>query len=295
MKILLTGASGFLGTIIRETLQDHEIITLGRKNSTINADITLNTFHIPLCDIVIHAAGKAHSIPKNEIEENEFFNVNVNGTVNLLKSLENSLFPKFFVFISSVAVYGLIEGFLVNENSPLSATDAYGRSKIEAEEIISKWCTQNNVILTILRLPLIAGPKPLGNLNSMIKGINNGYYFDVAGGHSKKSIVLAKDVAKIIIKAAETGGIYNLTDGYHPSFSELAKLIAMQLGKKRPMSIPYWMANILALTGDFLGPSFPLNSNKLKKITSKLTFDDTKAKNTFNWKPESVLNGFHIN
>lgn len=294
-KILLTGADGFLGKIISSQLQRHNVLTLGRKRgSNIVVDLCDHVNTLPYSDLIIHAAGKAHSIPKTEAQSQEFFNVNVTGTLNLLKALEASGIPKAFVFISSVAVYGRESGNQLSENEPLLALDAYGKSKIDAEKVVSNWCAKNNVICTMLRLPLIAGPNPPGNLRSMIKGIKRGYYFNIAGGKAKKSMVLAEDVAKIIPIAANVGGIYNLTDGYHPSLSELSDIIAKQLDKSRPLNISVWVAKILAKTGDVIGPKAPINSKKLRKIMSDLTFDDSKARKLVGWRPTCILDGFKI-
>jgi len=294
MKILLTGASGFLGQTIKKVLSDHKIISLSRYNSDINVDLAIEVPVLPLSDLIVHAAGKAHSQPKTEIEKKEFFNVNVRGTANLLKAIENSKIPKAFVFISTVAVYGKESGNLINENEPLVAKDPYGLSKIMAEKLVTEWCEKQNVICTILRLPLIAGPNPPGNLGAMIQAISKDYYFNIAEGKAKKSIVLAKDIAKVILRVSEIGGIYNLTDCYHPSFKELSLQIANQLNKKPPLSLPNWLAKPMALIGDILGGKAPLNSNKLKKLTSDLTFDDSKASKVFGWIPTPVLEGFKI-
>jgi nucleoside-diphosphate-sugar epimerase len=298
--IVLTGATGFLGKIIADVLISHknEIITIGRQNSnTIISDLSLNS---PILikneiNIVIHAAGKAHSIPRNDKEIKAFFDVNVTGTKNLLAGIENSgSFPNSFIFISSVAVYGLSHGVLINENFPSAAKDPYGLSKIQAEQLVLDWCQKNDVICTILRLPLVAGQNPPGNLGAMLKGIKKGYYFNIAGGKAKKSMVLAEDVAKAIVKVSNIGGIYNLTDGYHPTFSEISNCISSQLGKGKPLNMPLWLAKIFARFGDFLGSKAPLNTNKLNKITSDLTFDDTKAREVFGWNPTPVLNGFNL-
>lgn len=294
MTILVTGSSGFLGSEIVRYLSNYEIITVGRKSSKIIADLTIHIPNLPAADLIIHAAGKAHLVPKTEAEKQDFFDVNVTGTINLLKCLENSGIPQSFIFISTVAVYGKEQGINVNEDAPLLATDPYGVSKIQAETLIQNWCLQNNVICTILRLPLIAGPNPPGNLGAMINGIKKGYYFNIAAGKAKKSIVLAADVAKIIPVAAKIGGTYNLTDGYHPSFSELSGVIAKQLGKNKPSNIPMWAATIMAKAGDLLGSKSPINSEKLNKITSDLTFNDIKAQKILGWKPTPVLNGFKI-
>lgn len=295
MKCLITGSTGFLGKIIITVLPDLKFIRVGKNNCNIIADISKDILFLPKCDLIIHAAGKAHMLPKTSEGRQSFFNVNVNGTRNLLHGLEEAPdLPKAFVFISSVAVYGKESGILINENENLSAKDPYGQSKIQAEELITKWCAKNNVICTILRLPLIAGPNPPGNLGAMIKGIRSGYYFNIGGCIARKSIVLAEDVAAIIPKAAEVGGIYNLTDGYHPNFPELSELIAKQLNKNKPGNIPTWLVRVIAKTGDLLGSKAPINSNKLRKITSNLTFDDSKARKLLGWSPTPVLEGFKI-
>jgi nucleoside-diphosphate-sugar epimerase len=297
VRILLTGASGFLGKILEQTLTDSgiDIIGLGRNHSQINSDLSISTPVLPKIDLVIHTAGKAHSVPKTEEEKEAFYNVNVNGTLNLLKGLEHSVsLPRSFVFISSVAVYGKETRKAIDENTPLLAIDAYGQSKIEAEQIIQDWCKKNNVICAILRLPLIAGINPPGNLKAMIQGIQKGYYFNIAGGKARKSMVLAEDVARIIPRSAEIGGVYNLTDGYHPSFSELSLSIANQYGKRKPYNIPQWLAKLMAKTGDIIGTKSLINSDKLRKITSDLTFDDSKARRELGWNPTPVLEGFKI-
>ncbi len=298
LTILLTGFNGFLGQSIYNYLikYDHNIFGLSRTNGYYKCALEKQVVDFDKTfDLIIHAAGKAHSVPQTDFEKNDFFSVNFIGTANLLKGLEKKMPPKYFVFISSIAVYGLESGNLINESQPLLAKDPYGLSKIKAESKVKEWCEKNNVVCTILRLPLLVGDLPPGNLGAMIKGINNGLYFNIDGGRSKKSMVLVEDVAKSILKIAVIGGIYNLTDGYHPSFLELSNNISIQLFKGKPMNMPLWLAKIIAKFGDLIGSQAPLNSNKLTKITSDLTFDDTKAREAFDWNPVHVLEGFKIN
>jgi nucleoside-diphosphate-sugar epimerase len=294
MKILLTGSTGFLGKAIKEIIPVDDLITLGRHDCNIIADISVDFPVLPPVNYVIHAAGKAHLVPKTEKDKYDFHLINVIGTQNLLKALEHNL-PESFLFISSVAVYGKSTGILINEEEELTAIDSYGKSKIEAERLVKKWCSKNGVRVSILRLPLVVGPNPPGNLGAMIKGIQKGYYFNIAGGIARKSMVSRIDVAKIIPKALEVGGVYNLTDGYHPSFAEISNHISIQLSKGKLMNMPLWLAKIIAKFGDLLGNKAPLNTIKLKKITSHLTFDDTKAREGFGWNPTRVLEGFKIN
>ena len=295
VNFLLTGSNGFLGKVFLKVLHEKSFKTLSRSSSDYNLDISnqIPEFKDKF-EIVIHAAGKAHSIDYTNEQSLEFYNVNVLGTINLLEGLIKSNLPKQFIFISTVSVYGLIEGENINEESPLLAVDPYGKSKIEAESIIRKWCENHNIVCTILRLPLVVSENPPGNLRSMIHAIRNNFYFNISDGVARKSMVLASDVAKFILKAAEVGGTYNLTDGYHPNFNELSNCIALQMGKKFVPNMPLFVAKFLATIGDILGSKFPINSDKLNKITSTLTFDDTKARLAFGWKPSPVLKGFNM-
>lgn len=296
MNILLTGSNGFLGQEIKNKLQSFNIFELNRSSGKYKIELNKN---IPVFqeefNLVIHCAGKAHFVPRTRVEEMEFYEINVIGTKNLLKGLENSGLPEKFVFVSSVAVYGRNFGYLINENNPLQAKDPYGLSKIEAEKLVLDWCVSNNIKCTILRLPLIIGDNAPGNLRSMINGIKKGIYFNIAGGNARKSMVLSTDVANFIIGAAEKGGIYNLTDGKHPSFKELSDLIASQLKKKPPYNLPLWLAKFISFFGDVIGPNSPINSKKMIKITSDLTFDDSKAREILGWNPKPVLEGFKLN
>jgi nucleoside-diphosphate-sugar epimerase len=297
-RMLLTGATGFLGKYIYKELSKFgSVDTLGRSNSTVNVDLskTKPTFDKQF-DLVVHSAGKAHSVPKTPSEKQLFYDVNLKGTENLLKSLEvPGRKPLAFVFVSSVAVYGLETGLDIREVQPLNALDPYGKSKILAEELVAAWCIKNDVICSILRLPLIAGENAPGNLRAMINSIKKGYYFNVGGGVARKSIVLAQDVAEIIMNVAEVGGVYNLTDGYHPSFAELSVAIAAQLNKKAPsLNMPVFVAKLLGKFGDLLGERAPVNSAKIQKITSDLTFNDDKARLLLKWKPKAVIDGFLV-
>ena len=298
-KLLFTGASGFLGTNILPLLINKydKVTKLGHLPSD---DIQVNLAReIPVLDehysIVLHAAGKAHVIPRTQEEEKAFYDVNYQGTVNLCKGLEMVGTPKSLIFISTVAVYGCEEGNLIDESHPLNGVTPYAKSKIMAEDYLTEWCYRNNIVLTILRPSLLAGINPPGNLGDMVTGIKKGFYLNIAGGKVQKSILMADDIVKLLELAKDKGGVYNVCDTAQPSFGELSKLIAKQLGKGNPISIPYWFAKTLALIGDLVGERFPINSLRLSKLTQSLTFSNKRAIENLNWRPMSVLENFHIN
>jgi len=297
MKMLFTGAKGFVGKNIHPILQElYSITTLGtnpHNDCQIDLANEVPSFNDKY-DIILHAAGKAHIIPRNEEEEKSFFDINLQGTKNLCTGLEKTLLPKAFIFISTVAVYGCNFGEKITEDHPLNGKTPYALSKIQAEQFLIEWCRKNHITLSIIRPSLIAGPCPPGNLGSMINGIKTGRYLSIAGGKARKSIVMVEDIGRLISSLAEKGGIYNICDDGQPTFRQLETMICRQLNKKAPLSIPYWLAKSLALIGDCIGNKAPINSLKLKKITESLTFSNEKAKKELDWNPMNVIENFKI-
>ena len=253
-KLLFTGGTGFLGKNVMPLLKtQYDVTTCGiTPDDMIKVNLAkevpaLNEHY----DVVLHACGKAHMLPKTETEKQEFFDVNYQGTINLCTALEKIGSPKALIFISTVA--------------------------------------EQNVTLSILRPSLLAGKDAPGNLGAMVNGIKKGYYMNIAGGKVVKSILMAEDIANILPALVKKGGIYNVCDTRQPSFGELSKSVARQLGKHKPISIPYWMAWCMAKIGDMFGSKAPINSYKLDKMTKSLTFSNKKACKELKWEPLDVL------
>ena len=117
---------------------------------------------------------------------------------------------------------------------------------------------------------------------------------NIAGGKVVKSILMAEDIAHLLPLVAEKGGTYNVCDTRQPSFGELSVSVARQLGKGKPLNIPYWMAWCMAKVGDLLGQRAPINSYKLEKMTKSLTFSNEKARKKLGWEPMDVLDNYKI-
>lgn len=288
MKILLTGASGFLGSFILEELKNHHVVeTLGRTSlDNHRFDITHSIKPLDQYDMVIHCAGKAHRIPKTETEKKMFHMVNAEGTQNVLNALRGNP-PDTFVLISTVAVYGKDAGEMIREEEDLNPDTPYGKSKWIAEQKVLQFGKEQECYTVILRLPLIVGVDAPGNLGAMRKAIRNGLYFRLGQGKSRRSMVLATDVARFIPSLHHHRGIYHLTDGYHPRFEELENQIALH-DHKKIKSLPHSFLKLVARIGDHL-PGFPLNTYRLKKLTSTLTFSDEKARRELGWKSQPVI------
>lgn len=296
-NLLFTGGTGFLGKNVMPLLKEqYEVTTCGiTSDDIIKANLAKE---VPVLDkhydVVLHACGKAHVVPKTEAEKQAFFDVNFQGTVNLCSALEKVGVPKALVFISTVAVYGCEYGDLITEEHPLNGDSPYAKSKIMAEEYLTEWCKKNDVVLGILRPSLLAGKNAPGNLGAMVNGVRKGFYMNIAGGKVVKSILMAEDIARIMPALIKKGGVYNVCDTRQPSFGELSVSVAKQLGKHKPISIPYWMAWCMAKVGDLLGSKAPINSYKLEKMTKSLTFSNEKARQELGWEPLDVLENYKI-
>ncbi len=296
-KLLFTGGTGFLGKNVMPLLKErYDVTTCGiTLDDMIKANFVSEVPELPeKYDIVLHACGKAHVVPKTDAEKKAFFDVNYQGTVNLCKGLEKVGLPKALVFISTVAVYGCDFGDMITEDHPLDGETPYAKSKIMAEEYLTGWCKNHNVVLGILRPSLLAGKNAPGNLGSMVKGVKKGYYMNIAGGKVVKSILMAEDIARILPLVAEKGGVYNVCDTFQPTFGQISESVAKQLGKGKPINIPYWMAWCMAKVGDLLGNKAPINSYKLEKMTKSLTFSNEKARKELGWEPLDVLENYRI-
>ena len=296
-RLLFTGGTGFLGKNIMPLLtKTYEVVTCGiSPDDAIKANLAKEAPKFDQhFDIVLHACGKAHVVPKTEAEKQAFFDVNYQGTVNLCSALEQVGVPKALVFISTVAVYGCEYGNLITEEHPLNGGSPYAKSKIMAEKYLTEWGKKHNVVLGILRPSLLAGKNAPGNLGAMVNGVRKGFYMNIAGGSVVKSILMAEDIARILPFLIDKGGIYNVCDTRQPSFGELSISVAEQLGKRKPMSIPYWMAWCMAKVGDLLGSKAPIFSYKLKKMTKSLTFSNEKARRELGWEPMDVLENYRV-
>ena len=291
MKILITGWTGFIGNnIYKSLLNNNKVDTLSRnKNSTIQVDLINQIPNINYYDLIIHCSGNAHKFENKKVEYINSINykLNVLGTDNLVKGIKT--FPKYFLLISSVSVYGLTHGDYVDESYPLKSIDNYSKSKIEEEKIVIDWCNKNDVLCTIFRLPLVYGKDAPGNIAKMRFAIRWNLLFQIGNGTAKKSIVYINDVSSIILDAIQHGGIFNLTDRYHPSVNEFNKFMIKKYLGGRIKIIPKQFAYLISRYFNFKPFNILINPTTFSKLTNNLTFDDSKAVQKFKWNPKKII------
>ena len=280
--IFLTGHNGYLGSFLMTKFREKDIetITIGRSNNSMwKFDLSSDTNEFPTnnesnnVDLVIHAAGLAHRVPKTETEKQAFVDVNFEGTKRLLKALKDSgNIPKQFLFVSTIAVYGepmdseiCVPPYPNKEEIDQLDLTPYGLSKWKAEQVVIEWCRNEGVNALIWRLPLIVGENAPGNLGAMEKAIRKGYYFRIGNSYNRmRFYVNIEDIAEKIINIKGTeSGTYNLFSG-QKSYGEFEDEIATKY-KRKIRSIPIWLVKIAARIGDFI-PGFPLNSYRFNKL-----------------------------
>lgn len=274
-KFLLTGANGLLGHYLKPILQqiDHtELTTLGRSAANdIVCDLEQEMPHFidKYFTAVIHAAG-------TEQEQNAL-SLNLEGTRRLLQALADKDI-KYFVYISSVEVYGKQDGLGIDEQEHLWAANKVGQSKALAEEEIRKFCDEKGIILTILRPVTMFGKDMRGWGQRMASQVLAGTYLNIRQADATVSLVTALDVARIIPKLYTKGGVYNVTDGKAHSLRDLAMAMGNNRGAaKKPFWLPLKWAQLLARLGDAVPfMRFLLDSDELKRRMTSITYSNRR-------------------
>lgn len=311
-NVLVTGGNGFIGRhLINELIRINANITvLVRSIATvpkewtgrveiIEGDITNiksilnigNNF-----DTVFHLAAYIHNIPKSSAEIEYVYEVNVEGTKNLLGSMSNSI--KQIVFFSSVSVYGKYAGNNVDECTEANPVTPYGQSKLEAESIIKRWGQEKHVNTIFLRLPLVYGYGNKGNFDKLIRAIKRNFFIIIGDGSNKRSMVYVGNVVDAALAVVHRGkagcNVYIVTDGVDYSVKDMYKLIAKGLGKKQVLiHIPIGIAKIFAIIGDIgskmIKSPLPFDSDILRKLSSSLTFSSRRLREDIGFMPKYNL------
>ena len=274
MKIIITGATGFVGqNLLRFLKKDNDLIPLSIRYNQ-NKKFNLNS------SVVIHLAGKAHDLKKTS-EDKEYYEANTELTKKLFNQfLESS--SKVFIFMSSVkAAKDVVEGILSEDVIPDPVT-VYGKSKLAAEEyILSKEIPKNKRVY-ILRPCMIHGPNNKGNLNLLFNFVSRGIPYPFGKYENKRSFVSIDNLCFVIKELIENSkiesGIYNISDDISLSTIDLVQMMSEILCKPtRILKVPKLLIGFIATVGDFL--PLPINSERLMKLTENYEVSNLKIKN----------------
>ena len=304
MKVLVTGASGFVGTHLCERLlkEGHEVFALVRNPKKLREQIGLEDH--PKLKLIqgdldqedlywvtalpadlegcVHTAGIVHTY-----EEEDFFKVNATGTTFLVNNLKKRFQNLHFVLISSLAAAGPAPGKEKKTELDLDfPVSLYGRSKKEAENNLRKEAPAS-WSMTIIRPPMVIGPRDSAVVD-IFKMIQSGAVL-LAGKNAKErlySFVCVFDLIETITKALESkkNGVFYSAYPKTVTFLELVKEIQKQLKKKwmgflpLPLFIVRFIAFLLSVVYRFWKHSQRLTPDKYHEIAAmNWTCDATKS------------------
>tara|TARA_B100000674_G_scaffold52645_1_gene36445 strand:- start:5877 stop:6836 length:960 start_codon:yes stop_codon:yes gene_type:complete len=296
-NILVSGASGFIGLmLIKELLErGHNVYGLVRRDNNyfnnknytniVIEDISKNiNFNKSVrIDYFYHLAAKTHDKTNNY---DEYFRVNVLGLKNVLSYVSKLKIRK-IIMLSSIKVNG--EGFNTNEqiysrHSKLNPKDAYGRSKLEAENLLKEFCKINNINFVILRPPLVYGPGVKGNLSSLMNLIDRNIPMPIVKTNNMRSLISLTNLVDALIVVGLNDEIINkiylIADDFPLKVEDLYKKIANSMDKKLFLiNLPSKFLKVLL---------WPIGKAKLvDKISTSLIVDNTDIKTDTHWKANS--------
>ncbi|MGC3977968.1 MAG: NAD-dependent epimerase/dehydratase family protein [Paludibacteraceae bacterium] len=291
MNILITGIHGFVGTNLVKVLKNDCIIygldiIAPEKDGVIKTFLWSELDKIPEVDVIIHLAGKAHDT-KNKADAKVYFDVNTRLTEQIYDYFFASNCNKFIYFSSVKAAADKVEGDVLTEDIVPKPVGPYGESKIKAEEyILSKQneCENKQKKSYILRPCMIHGAGNKGNLNLLYTFVKKGIPWPLGAYENKRSFCSVDNLSFVINQLIEkniAGGIYNIGDDDPVSTNELIQLIAESANKKpRIWRLPAITINAIAKLGSIL--HFPLNENRLRKLTENYVVGNEKIKKALN-------------
>ncbi len=297
MKILITGATGFVGKRLCNELQNdsHEVYVAIRKKTEsvvekiyqfeigdLSAEIDWSKV-LQGVEVVVHTAARVHIMNDSVVDPiTEFRRVNTAATLTLARQAATSGVKR-FIFISSIKV----NGEMTKPNHPFQPDDAfipvdpYALSKYEAEQGLLKVAEETRMELVIIRPPLVYGAGVRANFASMMKWIKIGIPLPLGAVRNQRSFVALENLVSFIIhcidhpKAAHE--IFLISDGEDVSTTELLRKVAKVFGQKAfllPVPIT-WMRLVATLMG---------KSDVTNRLFGSLQVDSSKVYELLGWK-----------
>lgn len=306
---MVTGATGCVGSALVDQLvaAGHQVNILVRSSSDVLPfqshpnvrvfvgdlfhQVTLNQATVG-AESVFHLAAKVHSHPKFREEKEEVFRVNVEGTKNLLAACTANKVAR-FVFFSTVAVMA-DQPEPSDENTPCAPTTPYAQSKYEAEGVVLQHQREHGLFVSILRLPLVYGPRDRGNVGRLIEAILRKRYFIIGSGKNIKTVLYSENAAAAALHVIKferaKGQVYIVSDAATLNLTEISQAIAEEVGVALPRPhIPRVLALGLGTICDWVkrvgGPSLPVSCDRVEKLTSHVHCISEKIKRELDFHP----------
>jgi nucleoside-diphosphate-sugar epimerase len=284
-KVLITGASGFIGNNLINYLQNKtiQVLPFSRNLGMEYSQIDTSYLNNEDVEVIIHLAGKAHDL-KKVASDADYYLVNTDLTKDIINAFLASD-AKVFIFLSSVkAVADEVKEILTEDYIPNPITH-YGKSKLLAEQYILSKPIPIGKRIYILRPCMIHGPGNKGNLNLLYNFVSKGLPWPLGSFENKRSFCSIDNLSFIISNLIENhqipSGIYNISDDEPVSTNDLIRLIAESQAKKPfILNIPKSIVIILSKLGNIF--KLPLNTERLNKLTETYIVSNNKIVQALN-------------
>ena len=295
MRYLVTGGSGYFGSLLRDRLLKNGqqvrvfdlVDTVDRPAGVEFVQGDIRQFSnvqaaCADCSVVFHCVAQVPLAKDRHL----FTSVNIDGTDNLLLAAKEVTVRK-VVCVSSSAVFGAPKTNPVTEQTPPTPAEAYGRAKLEAENLCHRYA-DDGLDVTIIRPRTILGHGRLGIFQILFEWIREGYNVPVLGrGENLYQFVHGDDLADACLLASERAGpsIYNCgTDRFGTMRASLEYLCTQAATGSKVRSVPMAPATGLMRLSNSLGLS-PLGPYHALMYGRSLYFDISKARTELGWMP----------
>jgi len=280
-KILVTGASGFIGKNLIKYFQSNSlnILPFSRDFGMDYKKINSSYINDEVVEAIIHLAGKAHDL-KNTTIDQEYFKANTDLTIDIFDAFLKSNAKTFIYFSTVKAVKDHYADILIEETTPTPLT-AYGKSKFNAEKHLLLKLVDSEKRIIIVRPSMVHGPGNKGNLNLLYKLVSTNIPWPLGAFNNNRSFCsidnLCFVVNELISRPEIQSGIYNIADDQVVSTNRIIELIGFSLNRKPTiLSVNKKIILFIAKVGDIF--KLPLNSERLMKLIESYRVSNFKIK-----------------
>lgn len=289
MKVVVTGATGFVGRHLCRALVEHgdSVVALARRPDPIpDVDVHVVNGYDRLAEhrriftgaeAVVHLAARVHVMREvSRAPLQEYLQANVRATEYVAHAAMCAGVRR-FIFLSTTKVNGEVTERPLSEQDAPHPGDPYGVSKLEAERLL---CSIPELETIILRSPMVYGPGVGANFFKLLQAVEKGIPLPVLAVENRRSIIFVRNLVDAIVTVVpqRVTGTFFVSDGEPLSTPDLVRSIADAMGRRANL----WgvQPSLLVLVGRLFG-----KRDMVDRLVRSLEVDDTAFRRTFGWVP----------